>query len=312
MPQLGTYSRLRMLVLINEGLSNKAIVNSLKKEGINVSRSTVWRFKKHVHETGSIMPSQRSGRKPKLESAHLDLMEDLMNENSELTAIQLKEIFEQCNVFVSKAIIRKERRLFGWTYRKAAYCQLITSSNIQKRLLWAKAHVADNFHDVIWSDETTVQLETHKRLCCRKKGASPQLKPRAKHPTKVHVWGGITWNGATAICIFTGIMDAKLYVEILEKCLLPSLGTHAHRVQHRFMQDNDPKHTSKIAQKFFKENGINWWRTPPQSPDLNPIENLWHELKVIWHTCMLALVMFFRSIFDVKPSQLTKVNWWMA
>ena len=45
------------------------------------------------------------------------------------------------------------------------------------------------------------------------------------------------------------------------------------------MQDNDPKHTSKRAQKFFEDNGINWWRTPPESPDANPIENLWHELK---------------------------------
>ena len=49
---------------------------------------------------------------------------------------------------------------------------------------------------------------------------------------------------------------------------------------HRFMQDNDPKHTPSTARTFFEYNGINWWRTPPESPDANPIENLWHELKV--------------------------------
>ena len=45
------------------------------------------------------------------------------------------------------------------------------------------------------------------------------------------------------------------------------------------MQDNDPKHTSRMAQSFFEANRITWWHTPPESPDCNPIENLWHELK---------------------------------
>ena len=47
-------------------------------------------------------------------------------------------------------------------------------------------------------------------------------------------------------------------------------------------KDNDPKHTSAWAQQFFQDRGINWRRTPPESPDCNPIENLCHELKEHW------------------------------
>jgi len=43
-------------------------------------------------------------------------------------------------------------------------------------------------------------------------------------------------------------------------------------------QDNDPKHVPKLGQQFFKDKKITWWKTPPESPDLNPIENLWYEL----------------------------------
>ena len=79
------------------------------------------------------------------------------------------------------------------------------------------------------------------------------------------------------MCIFDGIMDADLYIKILKEALLPFIQENIQ--DHLFMQDNDPKHTSRKAQQFMADNGINWWKTCPESPDMNPIENLWQELK---------------------------------
>ena len=78
-------------------------------------------------------------------------------------------------------------------------------------------------------------------------------------------------------------MKKGLYVEIFEATLAPFLND-VYSEGYRLMQDNDPKHVSNYAKTWMAENIINWWKTPPKSPDLNPIGNLWHGLKefVCW------------------------------
>jgi len=73
-----------------------------------------------------------------------------------------------------------------------AYCQVIREPNKEKCV---QECLCDSFENVIWSDETTVLIETHRRFCCKKKGS----KPGPKHPIKVHVWGGISYLGATKV-----------------------------------------------------------------------------------------------------------------
>ena len=98
----------------------------------------------------------------------------------------------------------------------------------------------DIFDNVIWSDESSVQLIRHAQTMRVKIGKERVLKPQAKHALKVHIWAAKSRRGATRICVFDQNMDGPLYVSILEEFLLPFLIEKFPDGQYRFMQDNDP------------------------------------------------------------------------
>jgi len=82
------------------------------------------------------------------------------------------------------------------------------------------------------------------------------------------------WNGVGHLAEVEGRMDADQYVAILEEHMLSSLeesGIPEEEVI--FQQDNDPKHTSKKAKKWMKDNNITLLDWPAQSPDISPIEH---------------------------------------
>ena len=121
----------------------------------------------------------------------LELVEEQMEKDDETTAVQLHSMLSSCGISISLSTIIRSCNRLGWTFRGSKYCQLIREANKIKRFIWVfenfSEHLDGGFENVIWTDETTVQLESHRRHSCRKRGEQPDLKPRAKHPTKVHV-----------------------------------------------------------------------------------------------------------------------------
>ena len=93
------------------------------------------------------------------------------------------------------------------------------------------------------------------------------------------------WPHILTVC--DEIINGVKYIDILQKKMLPSTRSLFDIQPPRmlpdftFQQDNAPCHTAKIVKARFDKNGIDVMDWPGNNPNLNPIENLWHRLKIL-------------------------------
>lgn len=280
---------------------------------LNLAKSTVTTtINRHNRQpTQPLRPTKRAGRPLKLDErskrALIRHVERYPHDNLKALGTPSKS-----GTTLSRPTLRRYLKAEGYFRFKARRKPFLTSKHKAARLKWAKEHKG-------WTmDEATFETGIDTRSCyvTRKQGNAMDYhypKPTFKSGrSTIGIWGAITLGlkGPVHFLQKEGRMNSEIYInQVLKQLGLPFF---ERCVEERgpmiWMNDGAGYHTSKTTAKFRREVGLFRMDWPAQSPDLNPIENLWRiiKLRVNAHRHRIHLLGEMKTVIQEEWDKLTE------
>lgn len=144
----------------------------------------------------------------------------------------------------------------------------------EKRNSYAEAIKDISAERLVYVDESGIDLAMCKDRGWSAKGSPILAKKSGKYYERTNIIAALTGNKSIAPMIFNGSCNSKLFETWVEKFLIREL-----KAGQVVIMDNASFHKSQKTRELIESAGCKLIFLPPYSPDLNPIEKFWANMK---------------------------------